>query len=137
MKLTITKSQSKGGMRGRISFEVQVQAQLTEEERNLVKDYKLETELLVSGYLPSFSIDSTKKPNGVSLRVYDLIGGATYKGKDVIEATAYIASAKEACRKLKSYLEDAHTFGGEEVYEIELAEPSETTNLSQDEHTFG
>ncbi len=45
MKLILTKDQSKG-MMGKVSFEVKAELQLSDEEANLIKHYKLENEIL-------------------------------------------------------------------------------------------
>lgn len=47
MKLVLSRNQNKG-MMGGVNFEVKAQVQLTPEEQNLVKHYKLESEIALS-----------------------------------------------------------------------------------------
>ena len=135
MILTITKNQNKG-MMGGVSFEVRAKVQLTEEERNLVEHYKLRNEILFQKHLVNLWGKPTEKSSTV--RVAELVDGATYKCKDLNEVMGYTESVKEACEALKTYLLLARSFGGEEVYEFELlSDISQATSLSQDDGAFG
>jgi hypothetical protein len=49
------------------------------------------------------------------------MSGTTYKCKSLGEIIGFCPEAEDACRKLKSYLDVARSFGGEEVIEIKAA----------------
>jgi hypothetical protein len=53
----------------------------------------------------------------IDVRVKHLVDGTTYKCKDLAEVISYTDSLKEACATLKTYLEVAKSFGGEEMIE--------------------
>jgi len=115
MRLRIIKGQNKG-MLGGVSFQVQAQVELSDEERNLIQHYKLEKEVVLSKKLIGFwgqPLDVS-----VSVTVQKLMQGDTYKCKDLNEVIGYRDSLMEACKTLKGYLEVARSFGGEEVVEI-------------------
>jgi hypothetical protein len=115
MKLTITKNQSKG-MMGGVSFEVRAHVQLTPEEQKLVQYYKLENDVILSKKL--VNIWGQPTDHNIEVRVKQLLNGEAYKCKDLGEVISYSESLKSACNTLKSYLEVAREFGGQEVYEI-------------------
>lgn len=115
MKLVMTKNQSKG-MMGGVSFEVRGQIQLTAEEQKLVQHYKLENEVILSKKM--INIWGQPTDHTVEVRVKQLLNGEAYKCKDLNEVISYSESLKSACGTLKSYLEVAREFGGEETYEI-------------------
>lgn len=112
MKLLITKNQSKG-MMGGVSFEVRAQAQLTDEESKLVQYYKLDNEVLLSKKM--INIWGQPTDHDVKVTVRQLLNGETFKCKDLNEVIAYTESLKSACGTLKSYLDVARGFGGQEV----------------------
>ena len=129
MKLLLTKAQSKG-LLGGVKFEVKAKVELTDEERELVRRYKLEDETLVSRKVSNMLgqlADSNMvgeltggKFTGreVSITVTNLINGDTYKCKDLNEVMNYSDQLVDGCETLKAYLEVARGFGGEEVIEI-------------------
>lgn len=125
MQLVLTKGQSKGLMGG-VSFEIRAQVQLSDEERRLIQYYKLENDIVFSKQLVIFGRPLEQM---VHIRVKDLVSGNTYKCKDLGELMAYSDSLKSACGKLKTYLEVASTFGGQEVIDfdrpVELSEDQE------------
>lgn len=115
MKLLLAKNQSKGLMGG-VSFEVKARVELTQEEQELVKHYKLENEVLLSKKMVGFwgqPLDQT-----VQVSVKNLLNGENYKCKDLGEVIAYSDSLKSACKTLWVYLNVARSFGGQEVIEI-------------------
>lgn len=115
MKLVITKNQNKGLMGG-VSFEIKAQVQLDEEERKLIQHYKLENDTLLSKKLVNFWGQLTDIE--IRVLVKHLITGETYKCKDLGEVISYTESLKDACAKLKGYIEVARGFGGQEVFDI-------------------
>ena len=114
MKLVLTKNQAKG-MMGNVSFEVKALVQLSQEESSLIDHYKLCDAVLFSKKMVFLGQVMDKE---AEVRVRDLLSGEGYKCKDLSEVIAYSDSVKSACETLKSYLEVARSFGGEEVVEI-------------------
>jgi len=114
MKLILTKEQSKGIMGG-ISFKVTAQVNLSYEEKELIKHYKLEKEILFRKRMVFWGEPTD---TFIDVKVIDLLAGETYKCKSLEEVMNYSSSLKEACETLKIYLEAAKTFGGQEVIEI-------------------
>jgi hypothetical protein len=116
MKLIIVRNQAKGMMgMGSVTFEVRGQAQLTTEEAELVRHYKLENEVIASKPL---RILGQETGSVVEVRVKNLINGDTFKAKDLGEVIAHTENLESACKNLKAYLEVARNFGGQQVIEI-------------------
>lgn len=115
MKLILTKDQSKG-MMGKVSFEVKAEIELSDEEANLIKHYKLENEILFQKKI--VTIWGQPTDDFIDVRVKDLLSGEVYKCKSLNEVISYSDSLKSACVNLKSYLEIAKSFGGKEVVEF-------------------
>ena len=119
MKLRLTKNQSKGVLGigiGDVRFEVKAEVELTADESELVRHYKLENEVLVSRPLTILG-----KPVGdreVVVTVGNLLNGDSHKCKDLAEVIAYSEQLEEGCKVLKTYLEVASSFGGEEILDI-------------------
>lgn len=116
MKLSIMSSQSKG-MMGGTTFAVTGKVSLTPEEEQLVRHYKLEGEVLLKKKMKNIWGQLTD--NEVSVLVRNLLNGDSFKCKDLPEVIAYRDSLIAASRSLKSYLEVARAFGGEEVIDID------------------
>lgn len=116
MKLLLTKNQSKG-MMGGVSFEVVAKVKLGDSEQNLIKNYKLDNEILFQKKMVNIWGQPTDQL--IDVRVKHLLSGQSYKCKRLDEVIGYSESLKSACATLKSYLEVASNFGGEEVIEIE------------------
>lgn len=115
MKLVITKNQSKGIMGG-VSFEVRAKVLLSDEEQKLVQHYNLSNEILLQKNL--VSIWGQPTDTKLDIRVKQLLTGDAMKCKDLSEVIAFSDSLKSACETLKSYIQVAKEFGGEEVFEI-------------------
>jgi len=118
MKLTLSRNQAKGmlGM-GSVTFEVRGQAQLTPDEAELVRHYKLDSTVLFDKPATLFG-QPVPNAEPVKVTVRNLVNGEAFKCKDLAEVITYSESLEEACRNLKGYLEVARGFGGEEVIEI-------------------
>ena len=114
MKLIIGKNQSKG-MMGGVSFEVSAKLELSDEEQKLITHYKLENYILFERKMVNIWGKATDEV--VSVLVKDLLRDPSYKCKNLDEVMGYSESLKTACETLKSYLEVARNFGGEEVLE--------------------
>lgn len=114
MKLILSRNQSKG-MIGGVAFEVRGQIQFTSEESELVRHYKLENEVLASKPLRVLGRDTGQI---VEVRVKTLVNGDSFKAKDLGEVIAHTENLVSACENLKTYLEVARKFGGQEVIEM-------------------
>lgn len=116
MKLIITRKQAKGmlGM-GSVTFEVQGHVQLTTEEAELVKHYGLEKEIVAHKPL---RILGRETGQAIQVSVRNLVAGDVFKAKDLSEVIGHTENLVEACKNLKTYIEVARTFGGQEVIDI-------------------
>lgn len=116
MKLKINRGQSKGMMgMGGISFEVRAQVQLTGEETELVRHYKLDNEVLANKPIRILGAETGRV---MQITVASLVMGTTHKAPSLGEVEGYVQTLEEACRTLKSYLNVARTFGGEQTIDI-------------------
>lgn len=124
MKLLLRRNQ-KTGMLGKVTFVLDVRAELTPEESADIKKYKLggamlyEREKIVdpgSGLLGLASRLAFRATN-LSISVNDLAGGKSVECKDIIEMLAIEEQIKEAAEVFRAALRAASTFGGEEVIE--------------------
>lgn len=114
MKLVLTRNQAKGVMGG-VSFEVRGQIQFSNEESDLVRHYKLDNEVLASKPLRVLGRDTGQI---VEVKVRTLVNGDTFKAKDLGEVIGHTENLISACENLKTYLDVARKFGGQEVVEI-------------------
>jgi hypothetical protein len=113
-------------MMGTITFTLDARAELTPEEKDAVKKYKMGKTMLYqkmemadrgSGLLGVASRLAFKMIN-LTVSVDDLNDGKHIECKDIIEMRAVEEQIKEACQNFKAILETAAHFGGEEVVEI-------------------
>lgn len=127
MKLLLRRDQKSGliGI-GKVTFTLAVRADLTREEQNNIKKYKLgdtmlyERETMIdkgSGLLGLASRLAFKAMN-ISVSVNDLSDGKKIDCKDIVEMLAVEDQIREAAQTFKNVLEAAATFGGEEVVEL-------------------
>lgn len=127
MKLLLRRDQKPGmlGM-GKISFLLDVRAELTDEEKSNIKKYKLGETMLYerdkladrgSGLLGLASRLAFKMMN-ISVSVDDLSGGKRIECKDIVEMLAVEDQIREAAQTFKNVLAAAASFGGEEVIEL-------------------
>lgn len=126
MKLKIRRSQN-SGMMGKVTFILDVRAELTSEEAELVRKYQLGKNLVYSseqadrntaaaqagniGALGSMFLDRMLKR---SFTVNDLVNGQHIECKDLAETIATEEQVRTACGALKQYLAAAALFNGEE-----------------------
>ncbi|OHC69533.1 MAG: hypothetical protein A3H93_15500 [Rhodocyclales bacterium RIFCSPLOWO2_02_FULL_63_24] len=126
MKLLLRRDQKSGMLGvGKITFTLDVRAELTEEEKSHIKKYKLGETMLYerdkivggSGLLGLASRFALKMMN-LSISVNDLTNGKQVECKDIVEMLAVEEQIKEACETFKAVLTAAAHFGGEEVIEF-------------------
>lgn len=124
MKLLIRRDQ-RAGLLGKMIFTLDVRADLSAEEKENIRKYKLQdTELYASheitggsGLLGAASRLAYKAVS-LTLTVKDLEGGKRIEVKDVVELLAIEEQIREAARTFKAVLDAASHFGGEEVLEL-------------------
>jgi hypothetical protein len=94
----------------KIVFSMVAKAELTGEEEELLKKYKIRGQALF--------VEPVKNPNQKPrvVRINTLTEGEHFVG-DVAELLSYEEEIKGACRNLKIYLDVLRKFGGEEVIE--------------------
>ncbi|BBL77474.1 hypothetical protein [Methylomagnum ishizawai] len=132
MQLLIRRNQ-KTGLMGGAKYTLYVRAQLSDEERNLVKKNNLAGELLVyydrdadkanlAGSLKEaggLAGALVRKMRDTALTVAKLIEGAEITCANVGELMGVERETREAALMLKNYLDVAATFGGEEVLDMD------------------
>jgi hypothetical protein len=112
-------------MLGKVVFTLDVRAELTDQERESIRRYKLgDTQLYasheISGGSGLLGVASrwAYKALTIQVTVDDLTRGKRVEMKDVVELLAVEEQILEAARTFKAVLEAAAQFGGEEVVEI-------------------
>lgn len=125
MKLLLRRNQ-KSGLIGKITFVLDVQAELTDQEKSNIAKYKLGNTMLYeraklsdpgSGLLGAASRLAFKMMN-LTVSVGDLSDGKQIECKDIVEMLAVEDQIKEACQTFQAVLKAAASFGGEEMIEI-------------------
>ena len=121
MKLLIQRDQKKGLLGGSIKFILKARAELSDEEQDNIKKYKMSKTLLYTnmedrgagllGVLSRFAM-------AIDITVSDLVNGRQVDCKDIIEMLAVEEQIKEACNNFKNVLDAAASFGGEEIIEF-------------------
>lgn len=113
MKLSIIRDQAKG-LLGGVKFEFRAKVELTNEESELVRKYKVDKEALLE---KEVKIPLTGRAIKLSITIGSLIAGQTFKCNDVAEILEYEKNVKDSCESFKNYIEVMKNFGGEEVIE--------------------
>jgi hypothetical protein len=120
MRLLLRRDQ-KSGFTGKVSFTLAVRADLTPDEREAIRKYKLgDTALYASHELVGGSgllgIASRLAWKAITLNicVNDLERGKNVECKDIVEMLAIEEQIKESARTFAAVLAAAATFGGEE-----------------------
>lgn len=125
MKLLLRRDQ-KSSLMGKVVFILDVRAELTNEEENNIRKYKLGDTMLYtkmemtdrgSGLLGLASRLAFKMVN-LSITVDDLANGKRVECKDIVEMLAVEDQIKEAATTFRAVLGAAASFGGEEVIEL-------------------
>lgn len=127
MKLVLRRDQKSGALGiGKISFVLDVRAELTGEEQANIKKYKLGDTLLYERKPLNESADGTVSLGSalayrmlnLTITVDDLLKGKQISCKDIVEMLAAEEQIKGAAETFKAVLHAATGFGGEEVLEI-------------------
>lgn len=122
VKLVLRRNQ-RDGMLGKVVFTLDVRAELSADEKERIRKYKLgDTELYSShveldpgnGML-GFASRVAMKALSLKISVKDLEGGKRVEAKDVIELLAIEERIRDAAKTFKQVLDTASHFGGEEV----------------------
>lgn len=125
MKLLLRRDQ-RSGMLGKVVFSLEVRADLSNEERENIRRYKLgDTELYSSheitdrgSGLLGVASRLAYKAITLTITVNDLANGKRVEAKDIMEMLAIEEHIRVAAQVFKNVLDAATHFGGEEVVEI-------------------
>jgi len=127
MKLRLNKSQrSTGVMSKKIMFSLGAQVDLTAQEQDHVKKYKMAKEVVYSKERiapENYNINTWKgiarnfsaAAMNLKLTVNDLVGGRTIECKDINEMMDVEDTIKSSCQVLKGMLDACSGFEGEEI----------------------
>jgi hypothetical protein len=127
MEVLLTKSQKKGMMgMGAVSFILEIQARLTEEEKALVKRYKMDDIIIfekmpvnaavsATGVVGKLAIGLASKVFQLQFYVKDLVNGRKIEAKDISEMIAAEAQIRGAAENFHNMLMASKYFEGEEV----------------------
>lgn len=126
MQLLLRRNQKSGLLSTNIIFTLDARAELTHDESEATRKYKMGKTLLYTKMemedpgtgLLGLASRLTFKMMNISVTVDDLLGGKHIECKDIIEMRAVEEQIKEACQNFKLILETAAQFGGEEVIPI-------------------
>ncbi len=125
MKLLLRRDQ-RSGLLNKVIFTLDVRAEVSDQERQHIKKYRLgDTELYSSHEMTDrgsglLGVASRLTFKAINLRVSvnDLASGKRIEAKDIVEMLAIEDQIREAAQTFKQVLDAAATFGGEEVVEI-------------------
>ena len=127
MKLRLNKSQRETGMMSKkVMFSLGAQVDLTAQEQDYVKKYKLAKEIVYSKERVNPELHDYKSGKGImrnlsamalnlKISVSDLTGGRTIECKDINEMMDTEKTIKNACQGLRNMLDACSGFEGEEI----------------------
>ncbi len=126
MKLLLRRDQKKGLIGGKVTFTLDARADLSEDEQDRIRTYKMGETLLYTKYevtdkgsgLLGMAGRLAFKAMNVSVTVNDLVKGKHIECKDIVEMCAVEEQIVEASKTFKEVLEAASTFGGEQIVEL-------------------
>ena len=130
MQLRLNKSQRESGvMSKKVMFSLAAKVDLSAEEADLVKRYKMGREVIYNkdrinqrSEIPStiggLARDISAMTLNINLTVDNLVSGRTIECKDITEIMEAEASVISACQGLKNLLEACAGFEGEEVIDF-------------------
>jgi hypothetical protein len=113
-------------MLGKVTFSLDVRADLTDDERANIRKYRLGDTMLYESHvltdrgsgLLGIASRLAFKAITIHVSVDDLANGKRIEVKDIVEMLAVEDQLKEAARTFVGVLNAAAQFGGEEVIEI-------------------
>ena len=122
MKLIIVRNQeSKGMMSKKINFSIMSKVELTSDEEENIKKYKLGDTILYtnmedrgSGVLGAIS----RKAMGVEFTINDLTRGRKIESEDIIEIIGLEEQITTAAHSFKEILEASANFGNQTVIDL-------------------
>ena len=125
MKLLLRRGQRDAMLGGKPVFTLDVRADTTDQEKELIKKYKLGDTMLYqsheivggSGLLGAASKLAFKAVT-INVSVNDLAFGKRVECKDIVEMLAIEDHIKDATRTFADVLRAANGFGGEEAVEL-------------------
>tara|TARA_B100000508_G_scaffold60333_1_gene47233 strand:- start:274717 stop:275121 length:405 start_codon:yes stop_codon:yes gene_type:complete len=134
MQLKLRRSQ-KSGLTGTPIFILDVMAELTDEEAELVKKYKLKGQLVYTSEAADQNLAKSEAGSWAGLggalmdrvtkrsfSLGDLVSGQHLECKDLNEVVATENQVHQACRNIRGYIDVARQFdGSEQIVEIEPA----------------
>ena len=112
---------------GKVIFQLDVRAELSDEERRNIDKYKLGKEVLYSKNAAPNVDPQTLTGLGkllvahalnISVTVNDLVNGKRIEAKDILEMLAVEEQIREAAQAFNAALHAAAHFGGEEVVDL-------------------
>ncbi|GAA4815322.1 hypothetical protein GCM10023232_08770 [Sphingosinicella ginsenosidimutans] len=125
MKLLLRRNQ-RSGLLGKVAFQLDVRADLSDEEQRNITRYRLGDTMLYESHemldrgsgLLGLASRLAYKAVTLTVSVNDLAGGKRIECKDIVEMLAIEEHVTEAARTFAQVLHAAAHFGGEEVVEI-------------------
>ena len=130
MKLKLDRSQASGMLSSKITFTLTARTELTDEEAEYVRKYKMGKEVLYAkvkvdtndvpfmGATAGIAKVLAAKALNMTITVDDLVNGKSFDCKDIIEMRAAEEQIKEGCALFKDVLESAAHFEGTEILEF-------------------
>lgn len=127
MKLRLNRSQKKSGVVSKnVVFALGAQVDLTAQEQEYVKKYKMGREVLfnkdrmnqrpeIPTKVGALIRDISAMTLNINLTVNDLVKGKTIQCKDITEILDAEETVKRACGNLKNLLDACAGFQGEEI----------------------
>jgi hypothetical protein len=111
---------------GKVIFTLAVRADLSPEERDAIKKYKLAECMLYARERLQLEDESLKgvakfwlkHALNLTIQVKDLADGKTIECRDILEMMAAEDQVKQAAENFSAMLRSAMYFGGEEVLEV-------------------
>lgn len=124
MKLLLRRDQ-RSAMLGKVIFALEVRADISAEEQERIRKYKLGDTVLYASHeitggsgLLGLASRLAYKAMTISVSVNDLAHGKRIECKDVVEMLAVEDQIREAAQTFAQVLNAAAHFGGEEVLEL-------------------
>ena len=102
-------------MLGGVNFELFGRAILTDEEKNLIQNYKADKEILMK---KEVKIPLTGRAIILNITIGSLMQGQSFKCNDISEILEYEEHVKKSCESFKTYIEVMKNFGGKEIVEF-------------------